>query len=116
MKSKTKKKDVVFSTGDESLATLGEELRRKYPELVEKMEKFQVSSDRAVEKLVDTLLELFPYEWRDRQQFSQGVMFCAYWRSGFCNGAGGSMACNPKSAPAIFPPSRHQGRGASRNP
>lgn len=76
MKSRSKKRDLVFSTGDDSLATLGEELRRKFPELVEKMEKFKTTSDRAVEKLVDTLLELFPYEWRDRGQFSQGVMLC----------------------------------------
>ena len=62
MKSRTKKKNVVFSTGDESLATLGEELRQKYPELVEKMEKFRTTSDRAVEKLVDTLLDLFPVD------------------------------------------------------
>jgi len=66
MKSRSKKRDLVFSTGDDSLATLGEELRRKFPELVEKMEKFKTTSDRAVEKLGDTLLELFPYEWRDR--------------------------------------------------
>jgi len=76
MKPKTKKRDLVFSTGDDSLATLGEELRRKFPELVEKMEKFKTSSDQAIGKMVDTLLELFPYEWHDRKQVSQGVMFC----------------------------------------
>ena len=55
MKRKTKKQDLVFSTGDDSLVTLGEELRRKFPDLVEKMEKFKTSSDQAVAKLVDTL-------------------------------------------------------------
>ncbi len=35
-KRDTSNSEFVFSTGDEALSTLGEELRQKYPEMVEK--------------------------------------------------------------------------------
>ena len=35
-KRKTRNSELVFSSGDEALSTLGEELRQKYPEMAEK--------------------------------------------------------------------------------
>ncbi len=66
---------VVFSTGDESLSTLGEELRQKFPETVQKFEKFQMS-DQVVGRLVDTLFDTFPYEWKDPSSFSNAAILC----------------------------------------
>ncbi len=73
-KRKSRKSEFVFSTGDEALSTLGEELRRKYPEMAEKFERLQ-SSDPVVRRLVDTVHDLMPYEWQDTEQFYKGAMF-----------------------------------------
>ena len=74
-KRKSRKSEFVFSTGDEALSTLGEELRRKYPEMAEKFERLQ-SSDLVVRRLVDTVRDLMPYEWQDPEQFYKGAMYC----------------------------------------
>ena len=67
--------EFVFSTGDDALSTLGEELRQKYPEMMEKFARLQ-GSDPVVRRLVDTVRELLPYEWQDSQQFYEGAVFC----------------------------------------
>jgi len=72
---KNRKSEFVFSTGDEALSTLGEELRQKYPEMMEKFARLQ-GSDPVVRRLVDTVRDLMPYEWQDANQFYEGAMFC----------------------------------------
>ncbi|NIQ00180.1 MAG: tetratricopeptide repeat protein [Nitrospinaceae bacterium] len=75
MKHKSRKGEVVFSTGDEALSTLGEELRQKYPEMMEKFARLQ-GSDPVVRRLVDTIQGLMPYEWQDSDRFYEGAMHC----------------------------------------
>jgi len=72
---KNRKSEFVFSTGDEALSTLGEELRQKYPEMMEKFARLQ-GSDPVVRRLVDTVRDLMPYDWQDSEQFYQGAMYC----------------------------------------
>ena len=67
--------EFVFSTGDEALSTLGEELRQKYPEMMEKFARLQ-GSDPVARRLVDTVHDLMPYEWEDSKQFYEGAVFC----------------------------------------
>jgi tetratricopeptide (TPR) repeat protein len=74
-RQKNRKDEFVFSTGDEALSTLGEELRQKYPEMVEKFARLQ-GSDPVVRRLVDTVRDLMPYEWQDSEQFYEGAMYC----------------------------------------
>ena len=40
-RGKPQKDEFVFSTGDEALSTLGEELRQKYPEMAEKFARLR---------------------------------------------------------------------------
>jgi tetratricopeptide (TPR) repeat protein len=65
----------VFSTGDEALSTLGEEIRQKYPEMMEKFARLQ-TSDPVVRRLVDTVRDLMPYDWQDDDRFYEGATFC----------------------------------------
>lgn len=74
-KRATSNSEFVFSTGDAALSTLGEELRRKYPEMAEKFARLQ-GSDPVVRRLVDTVRDLMPYDWQDSEQFYRGAMFC----------------------------------------
>ncbi len=74
-RQKTRNSEFVFSTGDEALSTLGEELRQKYPEMLEKFERLQ-GSDPVVRRLVDTVRDLMPYDWQDSEQFYEGALFC----------------------------------------
>ena len=67
--------ELVFSTGDDALSTLGEELRQKYPEMMEKFARLQ-GSDPVARRLVDTVHDLMPYEWEDSKQFYEGAVFC----------------------------------------
>lgn len=74
-RGKPQKDEFVFSTGDEALSTLGEELRQKYPEMAEKFARLQ-ESDPVVRRLVDTVHDLMPYEWQDAERFYEGAVFC----------------------------------------
>ncbi len=98
-KRKTRNSELVFSSGDEALSTLGEELRQKYPEMAEKFERLQ-GSDPVVRRLVDTVRDLMPYEWQDSEQFYQGAMFCV---RGHYLGALGVFSEILDEAPEAYP-------------
>lgn len=63
----------VFSTQGDAWTTLGDQLRQKYPELAEKVARFQ-ESDQVVGRLVDQVSDLFPYAWRNPTRFHEGMM------------------------------------------
>lgn len=67
------KPKTVFASQDDTWTTLGDQLRQKYPELVEQVAQFQ-QSDQVVGRLVDQVCDLFPYEWKDRNAFYEGMM------------------------------------------
>ena len=69
----TKTPKTVFTTHDDTWTTLGEQLRQKYPELAEKVARFQ-ESDQVIGRLVDQVCDLFPYEWQDRHAFYEGMI------------------------------------------
>ena len=96
---KSQKSEFVFSTGDEALSTLGEEIRQKYPEMAEKFARLQ-SSDPVVRRLVDTVRELMPYDWQDPEQFYQGAMYCV---RGHYLGALGVFSDILESEPEAYP-------------
>lgn len=72
-RTKTRKNPIVFSSGDEALSTLGEELRQKFPEMAEKVDRYYLS-DNVARRQGEVLLELFPFDWEDREYFLEGVM------------------------------------------
>ncbi|CAI2717457.1 tetratricopeptide repeat protein [Nitrospina watsonii] len=75
-KSRSARKTYLrFSSGDEALSTLGEELLKKYPDMLEKVERFH-RTDKAIRRKAEPVLELFPYDWEDPEYFMEGVMHC----------------------------------------
>jgi len=74
-KNKSNPSRTLFTSGDEALSTLGEELRQKYPELAEKFENLQVS-DQGGDRVADAVREALPFSWQNPQAFSQAVGFC----------------------------------------
>ncbi|MCF8722361.1 tetratricopeptide (TPR) repeat protein [Nitrospina gracilis] len=70
-----RKSSFSITSGDDALSTLGEELLKKYPDMLEKVERFH-RSDKAVRRKAEPVLELFPYDWRDPEYFLDGVMHC----------------------------------------
>ncbi|MCF8719828.1 tetratricopeptide repeat protein [Nitrospina gracilis] len=70
-----RKPHFALSSGDEALSTLGEELLKKYPDMLEKVERFH-RTDKAVRRKAERVLELFPYDWQDPEYFLDGVMHC----------------------------------------
>ncbi len=66
------KPKTVFTSEEDNWTTLGDQLRQKYPELVEQVA--QQESDHVVGRLVDQVCDLFPYEWQDRNAFYEGMI------------------------------------------
>ncbi len=62
----------VFTSPDDNWTTLGDQLRQKYPELVEQVT--QQESDQVVGRIVDQVCDLFPYEWEDDNAFYEGMI------------------------------------------
>ncbi|QPJ62271.1 MAG: tetratricopeptide repeat protein [Candidatus Nitronauta litoralis] len=62
----------VFAGPEDTWTALGDQLRQKYPELVEQVAKQK--SDQVVGRLVDQVCDLFPYNWEDRNAFYEGMI------------------------------------------
>jgi tetratricopeptide (TPR) repeat protein len=62
--------------GQETLSTLGEQLAKTNPGLVDKISKIR-TSDQAVGRLCSILSDLFPYSWGNSDAFENGIKFCA---------------------------------------
>ncbi len=62
----------VFTSPDDTWTTLGDQLRQKYPELVQQVA--QQESDQVVGRLVDQVCDLYPYDWEDRNGFYEGMI------------------------------------------
>lgn len=96
---RTRKSHFQISSGDEALSTLGEELLQKYPDMLEKVQKFQ-RTDKAVRRKAEPVLELFAYDWQDPEYFLEGVMHCV---RGNYLGALGVFSDLMDSEPGAYP-------------
>ncbi len=60
----------------ETLSTLGEQLAKTNPGLVDKISQIR-TSDQSLERLSSILIDLFPFSWNDPTAYKEGVKFCA---------------------------------------
>jgi len=73
-KSKTKKIKEIDSSrsGYVSLAELGDELRKKNPGMMKKVEALQ-GPETSFPKIIEDIYDLLPYSWDDLESFEHGV-------------------------------------------
>jgi tetratricopeptide (TPR) repeat protein len=62
--------------GQETLSTLGEQLAKTNPGLVDKISQIR-TSDQSLERLSSILIDLFPFPWEDSTAYKEGIKFCA---------------------------------------
>ncbi len=60
----------------ETLSTLGEQLAKTNPGLVDKISQIH-TSDQSLERLSSILLDLFPFPWNDPTAYKEGIKLCA---------------------------------------